>query len=62
MEGAGTFTPRPYADYTGYVPTNTADELTDPRLWQPELITNPFSGLSRVQSFVTPQYRCGIPR
>jgi hypothetical protein len=25
----------PYADYTGYMPTNTADILADPNRWQP---------------------------
>ncbi|MFW6724436.1 DUF6851 domain-containing protein [Streptomyces sp. MAR4 CNY-716] len=30
-----TFNGRPYEDYTGYRPVNTADELVDPSRWQP---------------------------
>lgn len=37
----GLLTPSklPYADYTGYVPANTADKLVDPSRWQPKYFT-----------------------
>ncbi|MEO3749435.1 vanadium-dependent haloperoxidase [Streptomyces sp. B6B3] len=36
-EGGRRFNRRPYADYIGYQPRNTAFELTEPAHWQPEL-------------------------
>lgn len=45
----------PYQDYTGYVPVNTAYELTYPSRWQPDLQRQGM-GLYKVQQFVTPQY------
>jgi hypothetical protein len=55
---------RPYADYTGYRPVNTAYELTNPSRWQPKLGTHQRrlarpgrgdKGIFTVQQFVTPQ-------
>lgn len=46
---------RPYFDYTSYEPVNTAYDLFDPSRWQPG-IQRSFSGLFKVQNFVTPQY------
>jgi Domain of unknown function (DUF6851)/VCPO second helical-bundle domain len=31
---------KPYSDYTGYKPVNTADELTDLRRWQPKYFSD----------------------
>jgi hypothetical protein len=36
-EGGRRFNPRPWADYTGYRPVNTAFELVNPSRWQPQL-------------------------
>ncbi len=44
-----------WLDTTGYVPTNSPQQLTDPSRWQPLLI--PFTeGVFRSQTFVTPQW------
>ena len=48
--------PRPFFDYTGYAPVNTAYLLSDPSRWQPDILLEK-EGIYRVQSFVTPQYR-----
>ena len=45
----------PYSDTTGYVPKNTAYELTHPSNWQPAIVTQG-NGIFRVQQFVTPQF------
>ena len=49
------FNRQPYFDYTGYEPVNTAYDLLDPSRWQPG-IRRSFSGLFKIQNFVTPQY------
>lgn len=49
------FNPTPYADYTGYVPVNTAFDLVDPSRWQPD-IQRLGVGLYKIQRYVTPQY------
>jgi hypothetical protein len=36
-EGGRRYNPRPWADYTGYQPVNTAFELNNPSRWQPQL-------------------------
>ncbi|WP_405791522.1 DUF6851 domain-containing protein [Streptomyces sp. NBC_01506] len=36
-EGGRRFNPRPWSDYTGYEPVNTAYELRNPSRWQPDL-------------------------
>ena len=46
---------RPYSDYTGYEPVNTAYDLFNPSRWQP-LVLRRYSGLFKIQNFVTPQY------
>lgn len=55
-----TYNPRPYFDYTGYTPKNTAYEVKDPRRWQPDILSNEY-GITRVQGFVTPQYALTEP-
>ena len=55
-EGGREHDLRPYADYTGYEPVNTAFSLSDPSRWQPQM--QRFNGGNyRIQHFVTPQYR-----
>ncbi|XRQ14263.1 vanadium-dependent haloperoxidase, partial [Actinomadura welshii] len=65
-EGGRKYNPRPWADYTGYRPVNTAFEVTDPSRWQPQL--HPHNGrrvgggpgdlgIYVAQHFVTPQIR-----
>jgi hypothetical protein len=59
-----TYNGRPFEDYTGYRPVNTADELTDPSRWQPA--AGPHrrhvgggpgdKGIFTVQRFATPQF------
>ena len=53
-EGDQVYHRRPYADYTGYEPVNTAYELRQPGRWQPDVVTTG-NGIFRVQQFVTPQ-------
>jgi hypothetical protein len=55
-----TYNRRPYSDYTGYSPVNTAYAVHDASRWQPFLETSG-NGTFRVQSFVTPQYRLVKP-
>ena len=59
-EGGVKYNRRPYADYLGYKPVNTAYELRDPSRWQPNIITMG-NGIFRVQQFVTPQMRVTRP-
>lgn len=54
------YNPKPYSDYTGFRPRNSAYRLRDIRKWQPELVTNEY-GIARVQAFVTPQYALTEP-
>ncbi len=53
-EGGRTYNRRPYADYLGYRPVNTADVIHDPSRWQPDIRTSG-NGLFLAQQFVTPQ-------
>ena len=59
-EGRRLFNRRPYSDYLGYEPVNTAYQLHDPSRWQPNIITRG-NGLFQVQQFVTPQWRVTRP-
>ena len=52
-EGGRKYNRDPYADYTGYVPVNTAYELVNPSRWQPNVAGR--NGIFKVQQFVTPQ-------
>ncbi|MFD7288593.1 vanadium-dependent haloperoxidase [Streptomyces sp. NPDC059863] len=52
--GGREYNRRPFADYTGYRPVNTAYELRDPSRWQPAVVTKG-NGIFHVQQFVTPQ-------
>ena len=54
-EGGRRYNRRPYEDYTGYKPVNTAFNLWNPSRWQP-LLTTPGNGTFTVQQFVTPQW------
>jgi hypothetical protein len=69
-EGGRKYNPRPWSDYTGYQPVNTAFELRHPSRWQPQL--GPHNGrrvgggpgdmgIYIVQQFVTPQVRLAKP-
>jgi hypothetical protein len=63
------YNPRPYLDYTGYRPVNTAYELVNPSRWQPQLTPHrrrngegiADKGIFIVQQFVTPQLRLTKP-
>lgn len=59
-EGGRAYNLQPYADYTGYVPVNTAYKLKAPSRWQPNIVVSPY-GISRVQQYITPQYAMVIP-
>lgn len=54
-EGGRRYNLKPYSDYTGFAPVNSAYSHSDARMWQPQVITDSF-GLRKVQAFVTPQY------
>jgi hypothetical protein len=59
------YNPRPFLDYTGYRPVNTAYELVNPSHWQPQLTPHRRrlgagvgdKGIFTVQHFVSPQVR-----
>jgi len=53
-ESGREFNREPYADYTGYRPVNTPEQLRDPSRWQPD-IKRVGLGLYVAQQFVTPQ-------
>jgi hypothetical protein len=63
------YNPRPFADYTGYRPVNTAFELVDPSRWQPQLTPHRRrlgagtgdKGIFIVQHIITPQMRLVRP-
>ena len=58
--GGRMYNREPYADYTGYAPVNSAEDLRDPSRWQPRIVPLG-SGIFRIQKFVTPQYRLVKP-
>jgi hypothetical protein len=68
-EGDRRYNPLPYADYLGYVPVNTAYELSDPSRWQPFIQPHRRRlgagesdfGAYLVQQFATPQWRATRP-
>jgi len=60
FEDGRNYNATPYADYTGYKPKNTAFKVWDLRKWQPQEVRNAY-GITRVQSFVTPQYALTEP-
>ncbi|GAA4733314.1 DUF6851 domain-containing protein [Phytohabitans rumicis] len=57
------YNPRPFADYTGYQPVNTAYELTNPSRWQPQMAPHRRrlgagvgdKGVFTIQHFIAPQ-------
>jgi hypothetical protein len=59
-EGGRKYNLRPYADYLGYEPVNTAYDLRNPSRWQPNIVTRG-NGTFQVQQFVTPQMRKTLP-
>jgi uncharacterized protein DUF6851/vanadium-dependent haloperoxidase-like protein len=59
-ESGREYNRRPYADYLGYKPVNTAYKLRNPSRWQPNIITKG-NGIFQVQQFVTPQMRVTLP-
>ncbi|HEU5160466.1 MAG TPA: vanadium-dependent haloperoxidase [Streptosporangiaceae bacterium] len=59
-EGGARYNAQPYADYTGYVPVNTAYALRNPSRWQPNILSNK-NGIFTVQQFATPQMRLNKP-
>ena len=59
-EDGSVYNLKPYADYTGFRPRNTAYRLRDPRKWQPAIVTSG-NGLFSVQQFVTPQMALTAP-
>jgi hypothetical protein len=56
----GAYNARPYADYTGYQPVNTAYELKDPSRWAPDIRITPY-GVTTVQHYITPQFALTLP-
>ncbi|MGW0885260.1 vanadium-dependent haloperoxidase [Streptomyces sp. NPDC002671] len=69
-EGGRKYNPKPWADYTGYQPVNTAFELSNPSRWQPQLFPHNGRrvgggpgdmGIYVVQQFVTPHIRLVKP-
>jgi hypothetical protein len=59
-EGGRKYNRRPYEDYTGYEPVNTAFRLSDPSRWQP-LLTSPGTGAFSIQHFAMPQWALARP-
>jgi hypothetical protein len=59
-EGGRKYNRRPYEDYTGYRPVNSAFKLSDPSRWQP-LLTSPGSGTFGIQHFAMPQWALARP-
>jgi hypothetical protein len=49
-----------YADYTGYVPRNGPDSITDPNHWQPLRVSDGHGG-TVVQTYVAPHWGYVIP-
>nr|ABS50464.1 NapH4 [Streptomyces aculeolatus] len=69
-EGGRKYNPRPWADYTGFVPTNTAFKVNNPSRWQPQLQAHNGRragggpgdlGIYVTQHFVTPQIAVTLP-
>ncbi|MDB9372049.1 vanadium-dependent haloperoxidase [Nodularia sphaerocarpa] len=58
----GNLTPSgiPYADYTGYQPVNTPDQVNDINRWQPLRVSDGQGGFVE-QKFLTPQWRNVTP-
>ncbi|MFG2562893.1 DUF6851 domain-containing protein [Streptomyces sp. NPDC048496] len=52
--GGRKYNRQPYADYTGYKPVNSADELRNPSRWQPNVVST--NSVYKVQQFATPQF------
>lgn len=61
LEGRSSpYNPQPYADTTGYTPTNSPSRIRDLRKWQPQLVTSAY-GTAVGQGFVTPQWALTTP-
>lgn len=50
----------PYSDYTGYVPRNTWDNISNPNAWQP-LRTSDGAGGFKIQKFIAPHWGVVTP-
>jgi hypothetical protein len=59
-EGGKKYNRRPYEDYTGYRPVNSAFKLSDPSRWQP-LLTSRGTGTFSIQHFAMPQWGLARP-
>ncbi|MFE1439656.1 DUF6851 domain-containing protein [Streptomyces sp. NPDC058739] len=53
-EGGRGYNRLPYSDYTGYRPVNSAERLTNPSRWQPNVSSS--SNVYKVQKFATPYF------
>jgi hypothetical protein len=51
----GDLAPGAYSDYTGYQPSNSPDQLSNPGRWQPLRVTNA-AGVETVQKFLVPHW------
>src|SRR5438874_792954 len=60
QEGKLTASGVPYADYTGYKPVNTPDQVNDPNRWQP-LIVPDGKGCFVTQTCIAPHRGNVIP-
>jgi hypothetical protein len=58
-KGSGIHNFRPYFDYTGYKPVNSASSIKDPTRWQPDILSRGAGhfGAFISQQFITPQLR-----
>ena len=59
-EGGRKYNQRPYEDYTGYRPVNSAFKLSDPSRWQP-LLTSRGTGTFSIQHYAMPQWGLARP-
>jgi hypothetical protein len=51
----------PYADYTGFVPVNSWDTVTDPNRWQPLRVPTTTPGVYTIQKYLAPQWGLVTP-
>ncbi len=50
----------PYSDYTGYVPRNTWDSISNPNAWQPLRVSDGAGGF-KIQKFIAPHWGAVTP-
>jgi len=51
----------PYADYTGFVPVNSWDNIIDPNQWQPLRVPTATPGVFTIQTYLAPQWGLVTP-